>query len=197
MTASGSARAGAPAATADRRARRASAAGDATAGSRLPRTSRAGRDRGCRSRSTRARRDRRRDSRSPTRSRRYLRARPWASARRSSWIEITSGLDERSSRATSRWPTCVFSTTGSPAYCWTIDSEAGVEEADLEQHQKRHRPVDLVRQRVEHRRGEIEAERQLDQRLHGHRLAVLLADPLVRVAFDAVLRRARELASPC
>ena len=81
-SAAGPARAAAarrPAATAGRRARRASAAAGATAGSRPLRTSRAARDRGCRSRSTRARRDRRRDSRSPTRSRRCLRAPLWAS----------------------------------------------------------------------------------------------------------------------
>ena len=69
--------------------------------------------------------------------------------------------------------------------------EAGVEEADLEQHQKRHRPVDAVRQRVEHRGREIQAEGQLDERLHGDRLAIVLSNPLVRVAFDAVFRRAR------
>ncbi len=55
------------------------------------------------------------------------------------------------------------------------------------------RAVDLVGQRVEHRRREVQAERELDERLHGDRLVVLLADPLVGGAFDAVLRRAREL----
>ena len=67
------------AATADRRARRGSAAAGARAGNRPPRTSRAAPDRGCRSRSTPARRDPRRDSRSRTRSRRYLQGPLWAS----------------------------------------------------------------------------------------------------------------------
>ena len=68
-----------PAATADRRARRDSAAGRATAGSRFPRRSRSARGRGCRSRDTRAHRDRRRENRSRTSSRRRLRDRPLAS----------------------------------------------------------------------------------------------------------------------
>ena len=39
--------------------------------------------------------------------------------------------------------------------------KTGVEEPDLEQHQERQRSVDLVDQRVEDCRGEVEAERQL------------------------------------
>ena len=57
--------------------------------------------------------------------------------------------------------------------------EAGIEESNLEQDQKGHRAVDLIRERVEHRRREIQAESQLDERLNGDRLAVLLADPFV------------------
>src|SRR3954468_24846917 len=60
-----------------------------------------------------------------------------------------------------------------------------VEEADLEQHQEGQRAVDLVDQRVEHRGGEIEAEAQLDQRLHADLLLVLLAGPLVALTLDA------------
>src|SRR5690349_17589231 len=73
--------------------------------------------------------------------------------------------------------------------------EAGVEEADLEQHQERQRAVDAVGEGVEHRHREVEAEAQLDQRLRQLDLVVLLALPVVRLALDAVLRRARELAA--
>src|SRR3954467_5602006 len=72
--------------------------------------------------------------------------------------------------------------------------EARVEEADLEEHQERQRAVDAVGQRVEHREGEVEAESALDQRLGEVDLVVLLALPVVRVALDAVLRGAGELA---
>src|SRR5215203_2770831 len=70
---------------------------------------------------------------------------------------------------------------------------AGVEEADLEQHQERHGAVDAVGERVEHGGGEVQAQRQLDDRLDADRLVILLADPFVAVAFDAVLGRAGEL----
>src|SRR5215218_3388609 len=70
--------------------------------------------------------------------------------------------------------------------------QARVEETDLEQHQERQRAVDAVGQRVEHRDGEVEAEHALDQRLRQLDLVVLLALPVVRVALDAVLRRAGE-----
>src|SRR5262245_60501460 len=43
--------------------------------------------------------------------------------------------------------------------------QPSVEEADLEQHQERQRAVDAVRQRVEDRDREVEAEPQFDQRL--------------------------------
>src|SRR5205823_10848019 len=72
--------------------------------------------------------------------------------------------------------------------------QPGVEEADLEQYEERQRAVDLIRERVEHRPREVEAERELDERLNRDRLTVLLAHPLVGVGLDAVLRRARELA---
>src|SRR5215831_15771698 len=72
--------------------------------------------------------------------------------------------------------------------------QARVEEADLEEHQERQRAVDLVDQRVVDGGGEVEAERQLDHRLHAHLLLVLLAGPLAAPALDAVLGRPRELA---
>src|SRR5687767_10726399 len=52
--------------------------------------------------------------------------------------------------------------------------QPGVEEANLKQHQERHRAVDALAQGVEQRGREVEAERELDHRLHRHRLAVLL-----------------------
>src|SRR5687767_9927953 len=61
-----------------------------------------------------------------------------------------------------------------------------VEEADLEQDEERHRAVDPVGERVEHRGREVETERDFDHRLHDEALAVLLADPFVGVDFDAV-----------
>jgi hypothetical protein len=70
--------------------------------------------------------------------------------------------------------------------------QARVEEAHLEQDQERQRAVDPVRQRVEDRECEVQAENQLDDRLDDVRLPVALADPLVRVVLDAVWR-AREL----
>src|SRR5262245_49259689 len=51
-----------------------------------------------------------------------------------------------------------------------------VEEADLEEHEERHGAEDAVGERVEHRGREVEAERQLDDRLHDEVLPVLLAD---------------------
>src|SRR5262245_45771719 len=57
--------------------------------------------------------------------------------------------------------------------------ETGVEESDLEEHQERQRAVDLVRERIEHRGREVQAQRELDQRLNGDGLVILLADPLV------------------
>src|SRR5688500_544579 len=63
--------------------------------------------------------------------------------------------------------------------------QARVEEADLEQHEERQRAVDAVGQRVEHRDGEVEAERALDQRLGELDLVILLALPVVRIALDA------------
>ena len=97
----GSGRAPRRAASAGRPARPASAAGGATAGERQPpRTSRAPRGRGCRSRSRPGCRGRRRSSRSPTRSRRRLRARS----------------DPSYSPAA-----CVRSAMSSPPNCWTID----------------------------------------------------------------------------
>src|SRR5437762_1952505 len=71
--------------------------------------------------------------------------------------------------------------------------ETGVEEADLEEHEERQRTVNLVRERVEHRRREVQAERELDERLNRDRGVVLLADPFVARALDAVLRRALEV----
>src|ERR1051325_6409335 len=65
--------------------------------------------------------------------------------------------------------------------------ETGVEEADLEEHQERQRAVDLIGERVEHRRREVQPEPELDERLDRDRLVILLADPLVGRAFDAVL----------
>src|SRR5450759_5902917 len=47
--------------------------------------------------------------------------------------------------------------------------EPRVEEPDLEQHEERHRAVDLVDEGVEHRAGEIQAQGQLDERLHADR----------------------------
>ncbi len=82
-----------PAATAGRRARRASAAGGARAGSRPLRRSRAAPGRGCRSRSRRARRARRRDSRSPTTSRRRPRARLCPSLRSSPLLSRSPSAD--------------------------------------------------------------------------------------------------------
>src|ERR1700674_2727514 len=52
--------------------------------------------------------------------------------------------------------------------------EPRIEEPDLEQHEEWHRPVNLVGERVEDRRGEVESQRQLDERLYGHRLPVSL-----------------------
>src|SRR5260221_5678437 len=72
--------------------------------------------------------------------------------------------------------------------------QAGVEEADLEEDEERQSAVDPVGERVEHRGREVETERQLDERLHGDRLTVFLADPLVPVALDVIFRRARKLA---
>src|SRR6185436_15787315 len=71
--------------------------------------------------------------------------------------------------------------------------QACVEESDLEEHEERQRAVDAVCERVEHGRGEVETERELDHRLDDEALPVFLADPLVGLRFDAVLRRAREL----
>src|SRR5215475_13537264 len=51
-----------------------------------------------------------------------------------------------------------------------------VEEPDLEEDEERQRTVNLVGGGVEHRRREVQAERQFDERLHGDRLTVLLAD---------------------
>src|SRR4029450_8491498 len=53
--------------------------------------------------------------------------------------------------------------------------QARVEEADLEEHEERQRPVDPVGQRVEDRRLEVEAEAALDQRLRQLDLMVLFA----------------------
>ena len=58
--------------------------------------------------------------------------------------------------------------------------KAGVEEADLEEHQERQRAVDAVGQRVEDRGGEVEPEAQLDERLDGDRLPIPLASPTRR-----------------
>src|SRR5215510_13721421 len=55
--------------------------------------------------------------------------------------------------------------------------QAGVEEADLEEHEERQRAVDAVGQRVEHRDREVEPEAQLDQRLRQLDLVILLALP--------------------
>src|SRR5437870_58395 len=71
--------------------------------------------------------------------------------------------------------------------------ETRVEEADLEEHEERQRAVNLVRERVENRRREVQAERELDERLDGDRRVVLLADPLIARGFDAVFRRALEV----
>src|SRR6188768_1008742 len=65
--------------------------------------------------------------------------------------------------------------------------EARVEEADLEEHQERQRTVNLVGQRVEDRRREVEAERDLDDRLNSDRQVILLAGPFIAAALDAVL----------
>src|SRR5262245_60753162 len=74
--------------------------------------------------------------------------------------------------------------------------ETGVEESDLEEHQERERAVDLVGERIENRGGEIQAERELDERLNRDRLVVLLADPFVGGTLDLVLRRPCELRLP-
>src|ERR1043166_4489754 len=71
--------------------------------------------------------------------------------------------------------------------------EAGIEESDLEEHEERQRAVDLIRERVEDRRREIQAERELDERLDRHRLGITLPDPIIGGALDLVLRRPREL----
>src|SRR5712691_4261811 len=71
--------------------------------------------------------------------------------------------------------------------------EAGVEEADLKKHEEGERAVNLVRQRVKDRGREVQTKRELDERLDGDGLMILLADPFVRGAFDAVFRRAREV----
>src|SRR5215472_5376071 len=70
--------------------------------------------------------------------------------------------------------------------------QACVKEPDLEEHQKRQRAVDLVRERVENRGGEVQTERELYERLDRYRLVVLLSDPLVGGSFDPVLRCPRE-----
>src|SRR5688572_1954501 len=54
--------------------------------------------------------------------------------------------------------------------------QPGVEEANLEQHEERQRAVDAVAERIEHRGREVQAQRQLDHRLHGEVLTVSLAD---------------------
>src|SRR5712691_6500030 len=46
--------------------------------------------------------------------------------------------------------------------------QSGIEEADLEEDEERQRAVDLVRERVEHGRCEVEPEAKLDERLHGY-----------------------------
>src|SRR6476469_7357076 len=71
--------------------------------------------------------------------------------------------------------------------------QSGVEETDREEHEERQRAVDTVGERVEDGRGEVQAKRELDQRLNELALAVLLADPLVGARLDPVLRRSREL----
>src|SRR5262249_30461826 len=182
------------AATAGRRAPRGSAAVRATAGSTSLRTSPPSRGGGCRSRSGQARRDSRRDSRSTRSRRRRLRGR----------LSVLLLLPPRSDSMPIPRPDALC-----PLLCLFRNlrrqllvarelledrEQARVEEPDLEEHQERQRAVDLVDERVEHRRAEIDAERQLDERLHADLLLVLLAGPLVAVALDAVLRRARELA---
>src|SRR4029453_4874542 len=52
--------------------------------------------------------------------------------------------------------------------------QAGVEKAELEEHEEGHGPVDLMRERVEHRAREIDAQPDLDERLNRHRLVVAL-----------------------
>src|SRR4051812_14329588 len=71
--------------------------------------------------------------------------------------------------------------------------KTGVKKTDLKQHQERQGAVDAIRERVKDRRGEVQPKRELDQRLDDEALAIFLADPLVGIGFDAVLRCSREL----
>src|SRR6187549_1547411 len=71
--------------------------------------------------------------------------------------------------------------------------EAGVEEADLEEHEERQCSIDAVGKRVEDRGCEVEPETRLDERLHRDRLPIPFGRPLVAVALDPVLRRPGEL----
>ncbi len=109
------------------RARRGSAAGRATAGSRPPRTTRPvrhRRGRGCRSPDTPARRARRRGSRSPSRRRRRLPGRPWVSR------QVVISVTEEQLRARGGAVACylppalcgALTSRSSPPSCWKIDS---------------------------------------------------------------------------
>ena len=178
---SGSTRAGRELRSAHRPARRASAAGRATADSTLPRTTRRVRrrpGRGCRTPRRRARPVRRRDNRSRTRRRRRPRGRPSVSCHGHARVYFPPAI-------------CGALTKRLVAPGLLHDRhEPRVEEAELEEHQERHGAVDVVRERVDHRAREVEPERQLDERLHGHRLVILLVLPVV-------LRRARCRTSAC
>src|SRR4029453_6815749 len=52
--------------------------------------------------------------------------------------------------------------------------QARVEKSDLKQHEERQRAVDLIRQRVENGRREVQAQCQFDERLDRHRLTGFL-----------------------